>query len=205
MNPITTLEPEDTWAVLRGVLREVCGTDANIERLNSDARFTEQGKQRVVRYDLEARVAELPYIQHYQWVGKYYQRGEDALRVAAVLRDIGANEGSRGAGLTVPTVLAYHAPLHLLLLTYESGEPVSSAIARDTGAILVAMGSALAALHAMPVYTPTITSPETLLADLRPRLEDLCAWRPCEAPSLRRALVTSSCSCAESRSVSRGN
>ena len=189
MNLMTTLEPEGMWAVLRGVLREVCGTDANIERLNSDARFTEQGKQRVVRYDLEARVAELPYIQHYQWVGKYYQRGEDALRVAAVLRDIGANEGSRGAGLTVPTVLAYHAPLHLLLLTYESGEPVSSAIARDTGAILVAMGSALAALHAMPVYTPTITSPETLLADLRPRLEDLCAWRPCEAPSLRRAFA----------------
>ena len=59
MNPITTLEPEDTWAVLRGVLREVCGTDANLERLTSDAQFTEHGKQRVVRYDLEARVAEL--------------------------------------------------------------------------------------------------------------------------------------------------
>ena len=189
MNPITTLEPEDTWAVLRGVLREVCGTDANLERLTSDAQFTEHGKQRVVRYDLEARVAELPYIQRYQWVGKYYERGDDALRVAAVLRGIGASEGSRGAGLTVPTVLAYHAPLHLLLLTYESGEPVSSAIARDTGAILAAMGGALAALHAMPVYTPAITSPETLLADLRPRLEDLSAWRPCEAPGLRRAFA----------------
>jgi len=189
MNPITTLEPEDTWAVLRGVLREVCGTDANLERLTSDAQFTEHGKQRVVRYDLEARAAELPYIQHYQWVGKYYESGEDALRIAAVLRDIGANEGSRGTGLTVPTVLSYHAPLHLLLLTYESGEPVSSAIAQDTGAILAAMGGALAALHAMPVYTPAITSPETLLADLRPRLEDLCAWRPCEAPSLRRAFA----------------
>ena len=189
MNPITTLEPEDTWAVLRGVLREVCGTDANLERLTSDAQFTEHGKQRVVRYDLEARVAELPYIQRYQWVGKYYERGDDALRVAAVLRGIGASEGSRGTGLTVPTVLAYHAPLHLLLLTYESGEPVSSAIARDTGAILAAMGGALATLHAMPVYTPTITSPETLLADLRPRLEDLSAWRPCEAPSLRRAFA----------------
>ncbi len=104
MNPITTLEPEDMLAVLRGVLREVCGADANLERLTSDARFTEQGKQRVVRYDLEARVAELPYIQRYQWVGKYYERGEDALRVATVLRDIGASEGSRGAGLTVPTV-----------------------------------------------------------------------------------------------------
>ncbi|TMF06724.1 MAG: hypothetical protein E6I41_11890 [Chloroflexi bacterium] len=189
MNPITTLEPEDTWAVLRGVLREVCGTDANLERLTSDAQFTEHGKQRVVRYDLEARVAELPYIQRYQWVGKYYERGDDALRVAAVLRGIGASEGSRGTGLTVPTVLAYHAPLHLLLLTYESGEPVSSAIARDTGAILAAMGGALAALHAMPVYTPAITSPETLLADLRPRLEDLSAWRPCEAPGLRTAFA----------------
>src|SRR2546427_2880766 len=189
MNPITTLEPEDTWAVLRGVLRDVCGTDANLERLTSDAQFTEHGKQRVVRYDLEARVAELPHIQRYQWVGKYYERGDDALRVAAVLRGIGASEGSRGAGLTVPTVLAYHAPLHLLLLTYESGEPVSSAIARDTGAILAAMGGALAALHAMPVYTPAIISPETLLADLRPRLEDLSAWRPCEAPGLRRAFA----------------
>src|SRR5437899_6295785 len=189
MNPITTLEPDDTRAVLKGVLRQVCGTDANLERLTSDARFTEQGKQRVVRYDLEARVAGLPYIQRYQWVGKYYERGEDALRVAAVLRDIGASEGSRGAGLAVPTVLAYHAPLHLLLLTYESGESVSSAIARDTGAVLAAMGGALAALHSMPVYTPAITSPETLLADLGPRLEDLSAWRPCEAPGLRRAFA----------------
>src|SRR5213594_3549294 len=189
MNPTTTLEPEETWAVLRGVLRQVCGTDANLERLTSDARFTEQGKQRVVRYDLEGRVAELPYIQRYQWVGKYYEREEDALRVHAVLRDIRASEGSRGAGLTVPTVLAYHAPLHLLLLTYESGESVGSAIARDTGAILAAMGGALAALHKMPVYTPTITSPETLLADLRPRLEDLSAWRPCEAPGLRTAFA----------------
>src|SRR5204863_10134634 len=51
------------------------------------------------------------------------------------------------------------------------------------------MGGALATLHAMPVYTPTITAPETLLADLRPRLEDLSAWRPCEAPSLRRAIA----------------
>ena len=41
MNPTTTLEPEETWAVLRGVLREVCGTDVNLERLTSDARFTE--------------------------------------------------------------------------------------------------------------------------------------------------------------------
>src|SRR5436853_5636485 len=145
MNLMTTLEPEGMWAVLRSVLREVCGTDANIERLNSDARFTEQGIQRVVRYDLEARVAGLPYIQRYQWVGKYYERGEDALRVAAVLRDIGASERSRGAGLAVPTVLAYHAPLHLLLLTYESGEPVSSAIARDTGWLLAALVGARAA------------------------------------------------------------
>src|SRR6266571_7356097 len=189
MNPVTTLEPEDMLAVLRGVLREVCGADANLERLTSDARFTEQGKQRVVRYDLEARVAELPYIQRYQWVGKYYEREEDALRVAAVLRDIRASEGFLGAGLAVPTVLAYHAPLHLLLLTYESGESVSSAIARETGAILAAMGGALAALHTMPVYTPAITSPETLLADLRPRLEDLSAWRPSEAPGLRRAFA----------------
>src|SRR5207302_1320769 len=37
--------------------------------------------------------------------------------------------------------------------------------------------------------TPAITSPETLLADLRPRLEDLSAWRPCEAPGLRRAFA----------------
>src|SRR6266571_3547096 len=189
MNITTTLAEEDTRAVLGNVLREVCGADANLERLTSDARFTEQGKQRVVRYDLEARVADAPYIRHYQWVGKYYEREEDALRVAAVLRDVRASEGFRGAGFAVPTVLAYHAPLHLLLLTYESGESVSFAIARDTEAILAAMGGALAALHTMPIYTPAITSPETLLADLRPRLEDLCAWRPSEAPALRRAFA----------------
>src|SRR5207237_9074129 len=104
MNPITTLEPEGMWAVLRGVLREVCGVDANIGRLNSDARFTEHGKQRVVRYDLEARVAELPYILHYQGCGTHYARGEDALRLAAFLTHVRASKDSRGAGHADPSV-----------------------------------------------------------------------------------------------------
>src|SRR5205809_1040868 len=81
-----------------------------------------------------------------------------------------------GAGLAVQTVLAYHEPLHLLFLTYEPGEPVSSAIGRETGAILATIGRALATLHKMQIATPAITSPATLLTSLRPRLADLCAW-----------------------------
>lgn len=189
MIPATILGPGETRAVLSKVLRVVHGTDAQLEGWTSDSRFTEYGKKRVVRYDLEARVAGVPHLQRFHWLGKYYENDEDALRVAAAVKEIGASEGAHGAGLAVQTVLAYHAPLHLLFLTYESGESVSSAIGRETGVIVATIGRVLAVLHTMRIAPPAITSPATLLANLRPRLEDLRAWFPHEAASLPGAFA----------------
>ena len=189
MKAATTLEREETYAVLTQALREVHGTDVHLEAWTSDAQFTEHGKKRVVRYDLEVRMAGLPQPQCYSWVGKYYEDEEKALLVASVLRIIGGSDAARAAGLVVPTVLPYHPPSHLLFLTYEYGESVATAISRETGIILATMGRALAALHGMRITPPTTTSPETVLVDLRPKVEELSSWLPGEGSRLRRAFA----------------
>ncbi len=189
MKAATTIEREETYAVLTQALREVHGTDAQLEAWTSDAQFTEHGKKRVVRYDLEVRLAGLPQPQCYSWVGKYYEDEEKALLVASVLRMIGGSDAARAAGLVVPTVLPYHSPSHLLFLTYESGESVATAISQETGTILATIGRALAALHAMRITPPTTTSPETVLEDLRPKVEELSSWLPGKESRLRRAFA----------------
>ncbi len=189
MKAVTTLEPEQTMGVLKQALQEVYGADAQLETWTSDAQFTEHGKRRVVRYDLQAHVAGLPNPQHCQWVGKYYEEEGQALLVASVLRIIRCNEAARAAGLVVPKVLSYYAPCHLLFLTYESGESVTTAIPGETEAILATMGRALAALHGMQITPPTTTSPATVLAELRWRVEDLSAWFAGEESNLRKAFA----------------
>src|SRR5438093_8461520 len=151
---LPTLDSGETKAVLSAALRDVHGPDARLEGWTADFRFTEHGKQRVVRYDLQARLASAPEVRHDQWVGKFYGRDGDARRVAADLQALVDAGGTRG-GLRVPRVVAYHATRRQLLLTYERGEPVSSAIARDTDAVLAAMGRALAALHGAPITLDT--------------------------------------------------
>jgi aminoglycoside phosphotransferase (APT) family kinase protein len=190
MTPLgATLDRGDAEAALSGALREAHGADARLEGWTADAHFTEHGKRRVVRYDLHARVPGVPGVRHYRWVGKRYDRDEDAHRVATVLRDLAATDcGSRG-GLVLPGVLAYYAPGRLLLMTYEAGEAVAPAIAHSGEAVLTALGRALAALHATPVSLDAIRSPAAVLDDVRPRIADLCAWFPDEAGSLRDALV----------------
>jgi Ser/Thr protein kinase RdoA (MazF antagonist) len=180
-----TLDPEETRAVLSAALNEVHGADVRLAGWIADDHFTGHGKRRVVRYDLEAQVAGVPNIQRYRWLGKFYDSDEEARRVAAVLQDLAALGGRHSNGLEVPSVLLYHAPSRLLLLTYESGEPVSSAIAWDTESVLAAMGRALAALHAMPITTTALIEPVDILDNLRPKLENLCARFPSEAAFLR--------------------
>lgn len=184
---LPTLDSGDTQALLSAALRDVHGPAARLEGWTADFRFTEHGKQRVVRYDLQARLAGSREIQADQWVGKFYDRGEDARRVAAVLGALALGECGPRGGLRVPRVVAYHEPRHQLLLTYEHGEPVSSAIAHDTGAVLAALGRALAALHAARIPLDRVTTPTAVLADLQSRIEDLCARLPGEASALRRA------------------
>ena len=184
---LPAMDRDETQAILSAALHEVRGEDARLVAWTLDNRFTENGKRRVVRYDLQVRLAGIP--QTYQWLGKFYDSDENARRVASVLRKVSGSDFRPRDGLAVPTVLAYHAPRHLLLLTYESGEPMISAIARDTEAMVAAMGRALATLHAIQVAPEGITSPVSVLEDLRPRVESLCAKFPAEAVSLRGALA----------------
>jgi Ser/Thr protein kinase RdoA (MazF antagonist) len=120
-------------------------------------------------------------------LGKFYDRDEDARRVAHVLKALGASKSGPRLGITVPSVLAYHAPRRLLLLSYEPGESLTSAIGQDRDVILTAVGRALATLHALPVSLKRTRSPQDVLCDLQPRIADLCARFPSEQKSLRRA------------------
>ena len=43
-------------------------------------------------YALDARQTGVPRLQHFEWVGKFYEREEDACRVAAVLRELAASD-----------------------------------------------------------------------------------------------------------------
>jgi aminoglycoside phosphotransferase (APT) family kinase protein len=184
----TTLDNEETEVVLRAALRDAHGggADADLAAWTADSCFARYGKRRVVRYDLEVRVAGAP--RHYRWVGKFYDRDEDAQRVTTVLRQLaGSHSCARDTGPLVPCVLAYHAPRRFLLLTYESGESVGDAIAHDTAAVLDALGCALAALHAAPVTIDGFRQPGDVLEDLRPQIDDLCARFRGEAAALRRS------------------
>lgn len=188
MNASTAmLSPEDTGTVLAAALHQAQGADTELEAWTAEP-LSKRGKRRVVRYDLQARVAGLPDVQRYQWVGKFYERDTDARAVARILRELAATDcGARG-GFVVPSVLTYNAP-RLLLLRYESGESVTKAIARESSKVLAAIGRALAVLHAAPVAPEGITSTADLLGEVRPRIEDLCARFPAQAASLRRLLI----------------
>jgi len=182
-------QPEETQAILTGALRELEGIDTRLETWTADDQFTQFGKRLVVRYDLEARLAAAPNVRRYHWLGKFYDRDEDARRVASVLRELASFDGHAQSGLAFPSVLAYHAPRRLLLLTYESGESMTTAMAQDTEAILAAIGRALATLHSLPIAPTRILSPDAVLEDIRPRVRDLCDRFPSEAESLGSAFA----------------
>ena len=183
------MDAGQTQDMLTAALAALYGGDARLERWTANDGFTAYGKRRVVRYDLDARVGAEP-ARHYQWLGKFYERDEDARRVAGVLRELGAAAAaSARGGPAVPGVVAYHAPERLLLLTYEPGEPVASAIGQAGEAVVAAMGRALAALHAAPITLGPTISAATVLADLRPRVEELYGRFPGETAALERAVT----------------
>src|SRR5437660_4221522 len=124
-----------------------------------------------------------------QWVGKFYERNDDARKVATVLRELAANECGASGGFVVPSVLAYSASNGLLLLTYESGETITKAIVRDGPGVLAAIGRALAFLHAAPVTSDGITGSADVLGDARRRIAELCARFPAKAAALRQLLI----------------
>ncbi|PYP29792.1 MAG: hypothetical protein DMD55_00300 [Gemmatimonadetes bacterium] len=178
----------DERDVLSAALRLMRGPDASLEDWSAQP-LTKHGKQRVVRYDLRARAAPGRDVCSLQWVGKLYEDDGAARRVAAVLRELAARDcGARGE-MALPSVVAYDAPRRLLLLTYETGESVVSAIAHHRGPVVPAIGRALAALHSTPVSLDTITTPAGVLDDLRRQVADLCARFPGDAGVLRDALT----------------
>ena len=191
------MDEGQTQQVLSAALAALHGPPpgARLERWTASEDFTAYGKRRVVRYELEARVGApgdgTP--RRYEWLGKFYDTDADARRVAGVLRQLAAIAASDARGVpAVPGVVAYHAPERLLLLTYEPGEPVAAVIGVMTRAVVAAMGRALAALHAAPIalepaVAPPPSGPGTVLADLGPRVTDLCGRFPAEARELERA------------------
>jgi aminoglycoside phosphotransferase (APT) family kinase protein len=185
--PPVTLNPEETQAVLGAVLREVHGADARLAAWSAGP-VSQHGKHRTLRYDLDARIAGEPELRRYRWVGKFYGRDEDAPKIARGLRELAATDCSARGGLVLPSVVAYHVPRRLLLLTYETGTSVTRAIALQGALVLQAIGRALAALHATPVTLDAHITPATLLGGLRTRITHLCARFPGESDALRTAL-----------------
>ena len=179
-----------TQSVLSAALAGLHGGAARLERWSVNDGFTAYGKRRVVRYELEATVRK-GTSRRYEWLGKFYDEDRDARRVARVLRQLAEVTASAArTGPAVPGVIAYHAPERLLLLTYEPGEPVASAIGHTTLPVLSAMGRALAVLHAAPIVLEETVPPPwpaTVLADLQPRVAELCGRFPEEAAALERA------------------
>jgi tRNA A-37 threonylcarbamoyl transferase component Bud32 len=175
--------PNEIARVLEGVLHQIHGADAALAAWHADP-LSKRGRHRVVRYHLDVHVGGAPPIRRYGWVGKFYEREDEARMVATTLRALAAASCGRRGGFVVPSVLGYDARRRLLLLTYEAGESLTRGFARDAPGVLAAVGRALAVLHAAPLAARSITGPSAVLADVRRAVADLAAQLPGEAASL---------------------
>jgi aminoglycoside phosphotransferase (APT) family kinase protein len=143
--------------------------------------LTDRAHNRVVRYELHAADGRAMCC-----VGKFYECEADALRVADLLCALSA-----AGGVATPRLLAHDAPRHLLLITHEDGEAFTPALAADDGPVAVAVGRALAALHATPVpaVVDRVTSAALVLDDVRSRVAELRTRLPESTASLPRTLA----------------
>ena len=187
------LGPEETETALRAALAQVHGAGggggARLEGWTAD-RFTRHGRHRVVRYDVRVHVAGAPHVQRYQWVGKLYDRAEDARRAGTILRALASTHARADGGVVTPRVVACDPPRGLVLMTYEAGDSLSSAVAQHGSVVLSNVGRALATLHATDIAVDGATSPAAMLAEMRSKVAGLCARFPDHAASLRSMLVT---------------
>ena len=106
-----------------------------------------------------------------------------------MLQAVVVTPGLAGAGVVIPRVLGCWASHRLLLMSYEAGESVIAALARDGEAVLATIGRALAALHAAPVAVEPVRTAAVVLASLRAKVVELCARLPRETSALSRVLV----------------
>ena len=188
MSAAVTLESLDVAAALRTTLQDVSGPAARLDSWTATL-VTQHGRRRVVRYGLEAYLPGRTDPQRLDWVGKFYDGDVEARRVVDILVSLAGGEGSRRGAFVVPTLLGYYAPRYLVFMTYETGEPVTPAIARSGGVVLEAIAGALAALHAAspPVALPVVTTPAVVLEHVRPRVTALGERVPEAAGVVQRA------------------
>jgi Phosphotransferase enzyme family len=183
--PSMGLPPAETEAVLNAALRRALGSGVHVERWIATP-LSKRGKHRLLRYDLDTRLPSATSGPPLQLVGKFYERNEDAQRVALVMQDLAASAAVARAGVVIPLVLALYPPVRLLVLRYEPGQSIISALARYGGLVPMAIGCGLAALHDARISAAGVTTPSDLLAELRGRIADLCVLWPHRAGSLER-------------------
>src|SRR6266571_1849097 len=92
---------------------------------------TRHGRRRVVHFELDACLPSRSDSQRLDWVGKFYDGDVEARRVAGLLERLARCDGSRQGAFVVPTLLGYYAPRYLVLMSYETGEEVTPALARS--------------------------------------------------------------------------
>ena len=185
----TLLNPDDEQAVLTAALRDLHGSAAVLHSWSADP-LTKRGRHHVVRYDVQGRVPGSPRVLHHVWVGKFYERDDDARTIAGILKRLGDADHIQGNGLIVPHILTYQPAHRMLLQTYEPGESVIAALGKHDGAVLASIGRALATLHRSDVRTDATTPPADVVRRLRRKVSELTVRFPNQAPVLRTTLGT---------------
>ena len=186
--PVMLPSPELEVA-LRATLGDVSGPAARLDAWTATP-ITRHGRRRVVHFELDACLGGRADPQRLDWVGKFYDGDVEARRVAGLLERLGRCDGARRGAFVVPTLLGYYAPRYLVLMTYETGEELTPALARVGAVVLEAIGNALAALHAVsPPAALPVTTPALFLEQVRARVAAMCERVPEAAGVLRRAFA----------------
>jgi len=186
--PVTLPSPELEVA-LRATLGDVCGPAARLDAWTATP-ITRHGRRRVVHFELDAGLSGRSDPHRLDWVGKFYDEDVEARRVAGLLEGLARSDGWRLGAFVVPTLLGYYAPRYLVLMTYETGEELTPALARVGAVVLEAIGNALAALHAVsPPAALPVTTPALFLEQVRARVAAMCERVPEAAGVLRRAFA----------------
>ena len=187
--PIAMLSAYDTEDALGTAVREYLGPSARLESW-SQRPLSEHGKHPVARYDLRALPVGASRSRPCRWVGKLFASDLDARREASTLRRLWPADREGRHSLVIPRLISYVPRHRLLLMSYEPGGSIVSAIARGPERALRVIGRAFAALHAAPVVCDAVLSADAALSDLRQRIPELCTKVPAEAAFLEDLLAT---------------
>jgi len=190
MSAPVTLQSPELEVTLRATLGDVSGPAARLDAWTATL-VTRHGRRRVVHFELDACLSGGSDPQRLDWVGKFYDGDVEARRVAGLLEGLARCDGMRQGAFVVPTLVGYYAPRYLVLMTYETGEELTPALARSGAVVLEAIGRALASLHAFspPSALPGVTTPAAILEQVRTRVAAMCERVPEAEGALRRAFA----------------